>query len=216
MLSQGFPDLFSMAAQRNATVEDYWDQNLGQGGWNLRLLRDFNDWELGLVGNLLVVLRDYRVTLEEDSVFWKEGEGGLFEVKKAYSVLTNTAGADFPHSKIWVDKVPTKIVFFAWEATWGKVLTLDGLQRRGWQFPNRCFLCGCEEEMINHILIHCTVAKGLWDIILALCGVQWVFPKSVKEVLSSWKGSFVGRKGKKCGNPSHCTFFGQYGRRGTG
>ena len=64
------------------------------------------------MGNLLVVLRDYRITLEEDSVFWKEGEGGLFEVKKAYSVLTSTTGADFPHSKIWVDKVPTKIVFF--------------------------------------------------------------------------------------------------------
>ncbi|KAL6339446.1 hypothetical protein AAG906_032981 [Vitis piasezkii] len=35
VLSQGFPDLFSMAAQRNVTVEEYWDQNLGQGGWNL-------------------------------------------------------------------------------------------------------------------------------------------------------------------------------------
>ncbi|RVX21636.1 putative ribonuclease H protein [Vitis vinifera] len=69
VLSQGFPDLFSMAAQRNVTVEEYWDQNLGQGGWNLRLLRDFNDWELELVSNLLVVLRDYRVTLEEDSMF---------------------------------------------------------------------------------------------------------------------------------------------------
>ena len=97
----------------------------------------------------------------------------------------------------WVGKVPTKIAFFAWEATWGKVLTLDMLQRRGWHLPNRCFLCGCEEETINHILIHCTVAKGLWNIILALCGVQWVFPNSVKEVLSSWKGSFVGRKRKE-------------------
>ena len=28
---------------------------------------------------------------------------------------------------IWVDKLPTKIAFFAWEATWGKVLTLDRL-----------------------------------------------------------------------------------------
>ena len=41
------------------------------------------------------------------------------------------------------------------------------------------------------------MAKGLWNIILALCGVQWVFPNSVKEVLSSWKGSFVGRKRKE-------------------
>ncbi|RVX16081.1 hypothetical protein CK203_005425 [Vitis vinifera] len=37
-------------------------------------------------------------------------------------------------------------------ATWGRVLTLDRLQRRGLQLPNRCFLCGCEEESVNHIL----------------------------------------------------------------
>ncbi|RVW60626.1 hypothetical protein CK203_055504 [Vitis vinifera] len=28
---------------------------------------------------------------------------------------------------IWVDRVPTKVAFLAWEATWGKVLTLDRL-----------------------------------------------------------------------------------------
>nr|CAN72477.1 hypothetical protein VITISV_022513 [Vitis vinifera] len=112
VLSQVFPDLFSMAAQRNVTVEDYWDQNLGHGGWNLRLLRDFNDWELGLVDNMLVELRNYRVTLEEDSVLWRGGADGLFKVKEAYRVLANAEGADFPHSNVWVDKVPTKIAFF--------------------------------------------------------------------------------------------------------
>ncbi|RVW30881.1 Retrovirus-related Pol polyprotein from transposon TNT 1-94 [Vitis vinifera] len=29
---------------RNALVEDMWDQNVGEGGWNLRFIRDFNDW----------------------------------------------------------------------------------------------------------------------------------------------------------------------------
>ncbi|RVW49859.1 putative mitochondrial protein [Vitis vinifera] len=157
---------------RNVTVEECWDQNTGQGGWILGLLRDLNDWEVGLVGNILAVLRDYSVTMEDDAVCWKKGEDGLFKIKYAYNVLANSHGLDFPHSNVWVGKVPTKIAFFAWEATWGKVLTLDRLQRRGWHLPNRCFLCGCEEETINHILIHCTVAKGLWNIILALCGVQ--------------------------------------------
>ena len=197
VLSHDFPNLFSMAAHRNVTVEECWDQNTGQGGWILGLLRDLNDWEVALVGNILAVLRDYSVTMEDDAVCWKKGEDGLFKIKYAYNVLANSHGLDFPHSNVWVGKVPTKIAFFAWEATWGKVLTLDRLQRRGWHLPNRCFLCGCEEETINHILIHCTVAKGLWNIILALCGVQWVFPNSVKEVLSSWKGSFVGRKRKE-------------------
>ena len=108
--------IYSLFAHRNATVEEMWEQNFGQGGWNLRFLRDFNDWELDTVGNLLDVLREYRVTLEEDSVIWKEGRDGLFRVKKAYSVLASPIVAEFPNSNIWVDRVPTKITFFAWEA----------------------------------------------------------------------------------------------------
>ena len=112
-------------------MEETWDHNFGQGGWNLRFLRAFNDWELDVVGNLLVELREYRVTLEEDSVIWKEGGDGLFRVKRAYCVLASPIVAEFPYSNIWVDRVPTKIAFFAWEAAWGKVFTLDRLQRRG-------------------------------------------------------------------------------------
>ncbi|RVX14114.1 hypothetical protein CK203_011334 [Vitis vinifera] len=33
-------------------VEEMWDQKFGQEGWNLRFLRDFNDWELDMVGEL--------------------------------------------------------------------------------------------------------------------------------------------------------------------
>ncbi|RVW12414.1 putative ribonuclease H protein [Vitis vinifera] len=98
------------------------DQNLSQGGWSLRLWRDFNDWELGLVDNMLVELRNYRVSMEEDSVFWRGGADGLFKVKEAYRVLINADEAAFPHSNVWVAKVPTKIIFFAWEATWGRFL----------------------------------------------------------------------------------------------
>ena len=77
------------------------------------------------------------------------------------------------------------------------MLTLDRLQKRGWQLPNCCFLCGCEEESVNHILIHYIVAKVLWNMVFALFGGQWVFLKTVKEVLLSWRGPFVGKKRKK-------------------
>ena len=36
--------------------------------------------------------------------------------------------------------------------------------------------------------------------ILALIGAQWVFPETVKEVLFSWSGPFVGKKRKKIRN----------------
>ena len=130
-LSQTFPHLFALAANRNATVEEMWDQNSDQGGWNLRFLRNFNDWEVGMVGDLLLKLRGLRPSLEEDSVSWKGGKNGQFKVKKAYSCLVNPIDTVFSEKCIWVDSVPTKVAFFAWEATWGKVLTLDRLQRRG-------------------------------------------------------------------------------------
>ena len=62
-LSQRFPHLYAMAVHKNATVEEMWDQNFGQGAWNLRFLRDFNDWALDMVDNLLLVLRGHRITL---------------------------------------------------------------------------------------------------------------------------------------------------------
>ena len=65
-LSHCFPHLFGMAVQRSSTIEEMWDQNSGQGGWNLNFLRDFNDWELDMVGDLLHVLRGHRSSLEED------------------------------------------------------------------------------------------------------------------------------------------------------
>ena len=38
------------------------------------------------------------------------------------------------------------------------------------------------------------MASVLWGIVLSLFGAQWVFLETVKEVIISWKGSFVGKK----------------------
>ena len=65
-LSQSFPQLYALAVHRNATVDEVWDSTFGQGGWNLRFIRAFNDWELDLVGDLLTILRGYMLTLAED------------------------------------------------------------------------------------------------------------------------------------------------------
>ena len=79
--------------------------------------------------------------------------------------------------------VPPKIGVFAWEATWGKVLTLDQLKRRGMILVNRCFMCDEDEENIDHLMIHCKSAKMLWDLILSIFGTSWVFPQSVFHTL---------------------------------
>ena len=85
-------------------------------------------------------------------------------------------------------------VFFAWEATWGKALTTDQLKKRGWSLPIRCYLCGAAEETVDHLLIHCTKARVLWELLFNLFGVMWVLPSSGKEILLGWYGAFVGKK----------------------
>ncbi|RVX02398.1 hypothetical protein CK203_028385 [Vitis vinifera] len=36
----------------------------------------------------------------------------------------------------------------SWEASWGRVLTLDNLQKRGQPLANRCYMCKQEGESI--------------------------------------------------------------------
>ena len=47
-------------------------------------------------------------------------------------------------------------------------------------------ICRCEEETVDHLLIHCKYAHTLWSEVLRLFGVQWVMPKNVVSLLSAW------------------------------
>ncbi|RVW16452.1 hypothetical protein CK203_067779 [Vitis vinifera] len=105
-LSQAFPQIFALATCRNASVDEVWDPRLGQGG-------------------------DIRITPEEDSVLWKRGNTDNFRIRGAYNLLAAPNPLVFPGKNIWVDMVPSKVAFFAWEATWEKILTLDRLQWLG-------------------------------------------------------------------------------------
>ena len=121
----------------------------------------------------------------------------VFSVKSLYYSLADRRVELFPHDIVWNSWVPLRISFFAWEATWAKILTLDQLKRRVWRIPNRCYLYKEEEETSDHIFIHCSKACLLWQLIFAHFGIQWVLSCSVREVLLSWHESFVGKKMKK-------------------
>ena len=56
--------------------------------------------------------------------------GDRFAVREAYMVLSPRTNSVFLAKCIWMSCIPSKSVFFAWEAAWEKVLTLDKLQRR--------------------------------------------------------------------------------------
>ena len=121
----------------------------------------------------------------------------IFTVKSLYNSLDHCCAVPFPWRIIWSLDVPTKVGFFAWEASWGRVLTQDQLKKRGWILANRCSLCCAEEETINHILVHCSKAKVLWDLVFSLFGVNWVLPSTVRDTPLGRCVSFKDKKHRK-------------------
>ena len=66
----------------------------------------------------------------EDKLLLKDVREKGLSVKIMYKGLDPFLAIDFPYRFVWNQIVPPKIGFFAWEATWGKVLTLDQLKCR--------------------------------------------------------------------------------------
>lgn len=59
----------------------------GQGGWNLRYVKNSNDWKLDLDVSLSREVQRGLVILDEDVVLWKAVEGDRFSVGEAYTLL---------------------------------------------------------------------------------------------------------------------------------
>ncbi|RVW53013.1 putative ribonuclease H protein [Vitis vinifera] len=123
-------------AYQNAWVPDVWNPVGNGDGWTLFFARAFNNWEIELVEYFLHRIQAFQVQREEeDRMFWTESKCGAFSIKSLYSILEPRGSSVFPSDNIWRVRVPPKVTFFAWEASCGKVLTLNQLQRRGslWQ-----------------------------------------------------------------------------------
>ena len=101
------------------------------------------------------------MSYQEDQLLLKGAKAAAFSTRLMYRKLVQSPPIAFPSRSIWNPIVLPKIGFFAWEASWCKVLTLDWLKRRGVTLANRCFLCEEEDESIDHLLIHCPRAKML-------------------------------------------------------
>ena len=130
----------------------------------------------------------------EDSLVWKIEKKGKFSVKSYYRSLKVENSPLLPAKEVWGSYTPLRTHFFAWEAVWGKISTVDMLMRRGWSMVYKCNLCKENEESADHILIHCGKTRELWTSLLSSFGVMWVFPGSVRNLLLEWKIKGLGKK----------------------
>ena len=147
-LCRHFPTLFRLVVNKEVVVRDVWD-NSGIGGWSPGFIRSFNDWELMEVENFLHAIQPMNViSNKEDKLILKGNRTDNYYIKLMYEVLNHPVSLPFPFPVMSIRNplVPLKVGFFAWEAAWGKVLTLDQLKRRGRPLVNICYLCENEEE----------------------------------------------------------------------
>ena len=198
-MGSSFPSSFVLTISKEAWLKDVWDSSVqGEGGWSPYFSKLLNDWGVGSAERFLSHLHGLRVYRDdEDRVLWTETKDDKLTMKSLYTALELRTLIFFPWSTIWEVWVQPKVSFFAWEATWGKVLTLDLVQKRGRSLVNRCFLCHIEEESIGHLFVHCVKTRVLWKLPFALFKVSWVLPSSVRKTLLGWHGSFVGNKRRK-------------------
>ena len=54
---------------------------------------------------------------------------------------------------------PKRVTFFVWTAVHGQILTLDNLMLRGRILVTRYCMCHWNEEIVDHLLLHCLIAQ---------------------------------------------------------
>lgn len=158
LLSEVCPNIYWLAVNRHTSVYECYDEI--RSIWSLRLRRDLNDWEVEELLNLLGILGNLKpYSNRSDSWRWNLNQKGLFTSKSFYIELADISWTVFPYKGIWISFVLFRITFFIWICYLDKILTLNHLQSRGWHLTNRCSLCLEEEELVDHLFIHCPLAK---------------------------------------------------------
>ena len=122
----------------------------------------------------------------EDQMCQKADKKKGFKVGVYYQPLdsdTNTATTDhlFPWNIIWRSKAPLRVAFFVQTAALGNILTIDNLMKRKVKIIFWCYMCKCNGESVDHLLLHYPIISDLWSMIFGLFGVFQVMPKSVVE-----------------------------------
>ena len=186
-----FPDLYSLAPDKEALVASYLSISGDKHHWNLQFTHDFQDWELASVDGFFYLLYDnVPSSSDHDKAVWLPSLRGLFDVRSYYKVLRGGSGNSFPWRSIWRTKVPQRVAFFVWTVALGRILTVDKLGRRHIVIIYWCYMCKCSGELVDHLLLHCLMAFEVWSFIFYLIGVNWVMPRLVLELLACWPGQF--------------------------
>ena len=172
-LNDLYPAMFAIAVDKAAMISDMVEcASDGSGrSWNLCFRHAFQDWETGIFYDFFAHISSKLPREGDDTMIWQLNCSSVFDVHSFYFSLLAAPLVSFPWKSIWCVKVSKRVTFFLWTATSVGILTIDNLVKKNLLLVNWCSLCQCEEETVDHLLIHCKYAHTLWSEVLRLFGV---------------------------------------------
>ena len=105
--------------------------------WNIRFIRDFNDWEMDEGLLFLRILGANTSPMEAgDQMRWKLKPNGVFDIQSYFNKLRDSLSTVFPWKAIWRVKALRRVSFFVWCVAWNKnkILMGDNLRLRKLEF----------------------------------------------------------------------------------
>ncbi len=130
-LKTRFPELFGLASNPEASLKDLALFECTNIYWNVSFTHSVQDWELVSVADCLDVMYLVLPTQEKtDSICWKLSSQKVFSVNSFYRRLISPAHRCYPWKSVWKPLAPSKVNFFIWTSSLGKVLTIDNLRKR--------------------------------------------------------------------------------------
>jgi hypothetical protein len=88
---------------------------------------------------------------------------------------------------------------FAWSATLRKILTMDNLRKRHVIMVDWCCRCKRSGETIDDLLLHCEIARALWNTIFSRIGLACIIPRRVVTFSHVGEGKLVVLRVQQCG-----------------
>ena len=157
---------YSCSANNKTCISEVLSPPIGDNDkvWNLRFYREFNDWELVASYSLLYFIQTQIPKGGVcDSPCWGLNGSGKFDIRSFYHKIRNASPSTFPWKGIWKVKVPKRVTFFMWTATHDQILNLDNLVLCGHPLANRCCICCCNAEFVDHLFLFCPIVLGNLD-----------------------------------------------------
>ena len=154
-LKEAFPELYGLSRARDSSVAEVMGWSGGQLHWKFHFRRSPQDWEEESFDRFMEIVYSSEVRgVGPDKVCWKLAKSGGFEVSSFY-LSFYPPSLSFSWRSMWQSKVPPRVAFFSWSASFGKILTIDNLRKWRIVVLDWCYMykrCG---ESVDHLLLHC-------------------------------------------------------------